>query len=103
MRILFAMLCVTFALSLSATAQELAISTTDAAGFRYFDLPASTYRLKSIGNGSKFAQIDVKRKGKNSWDALIHSPTNKIAIKKGDQIVLAANLRSIQRKRSWVN
>lgn len=78
-----------------AIAQELAIPVCFAEDFKYFPNEGSTFEIKSTGNGEKFAVIDVKQKLDKSWKALIHSPTNTVALKEGDQVVLTAKVRVV--------
>ena len=78
--------------ALPANAQQFAIPKTSAKDFKYFPSAASSFEIGSAQGGEKFAIIDVKKVQEDAWKVLIHSPTNKVPIKKDDQIVLTATV-----------
>ena len=87
--------CVLLLTAMPAVAQELAIPTVVAEDFKYFKRDGSTFEIKSTEDGKTCAAIDVKETLDEGWKALIHSPTNRVAIKENDQIVLTAKVRVI--------
>jgi len=82
-------------IAMPAGAQQAAIPTARAEDFKYFEKDGSTFEIKSTEDGESCAVIDVKEELDEGWKALVHSPTNKVAIKKGDQVVLIAKVRVI--------
>ncbi len=95
LKMLFIVLAALLFRAVPAVAQELAIPVARAEDFKFFQKDGSTFEIKSTKDGKKCAVVDVKQKLDEGWKALIHSPTNTVAIKEGDQVVLIARVRVI--------